>query len=173
MIEIASADDDTIAEEVLAWSGLGKLWDQHELGEIYDFISDVLEDCPSAWIDQESWDNDLPGHSGVWHTVSTSDPKQLKAEIKSRILELATQEASSHGTADESATVQPTAQPTVQPEGRRKPSARSTDKKKKSPPPAPPTKRKTGEALVARATSVKHLTPWKHVLGILRATRLY
>jgi hypothetical protein len=76
----------------LAWSGLGDLWDQHDLDNKYEFITDVLGHCSSAWIDRETGDAGFPGRSGVWHTVSTRDPAKLKEEIKEVILELAGRE---------------------------------------------------------------------------------
>jgi hypothetical protein len=87
-IEIASADDDMIAAEVLEWSGHSDFWNEHELDEEYNFVSDVLEGCRHAWIDAEEWDGGVPGQSGIWHTVSADDPDALKAEIRARIEEL-------------------------------------------------------------------------------------
>src|SRR5262245_49218297 len=87
-VEIASADDDMIATRVLTWSGLSDFWDHYDLDANHCFIRDVLEHCPSAWIDREEWDANFPGLSGVWHTVSTSNPETLKQEIEERIREL-------------------------------------------------------------------------------------
>ena len=87
-IEIAAADDDMIAVEVLKWSGCLELWNEHELDEDYNFTTDVLEMCDSAWVDAEEWDAGAPGRSGVWYVVTTEAPDELKAEIRARIDEL-------------------------------------------------------------------------------------
>jgi hypothetical protein len=73
------------ARKVLTWSGQSDLWEESDLGANHCFIRDVLEQCPSAWIDREEWDANFPGLSGVWHTVSTSNPDALKQEIEDSV----------------------------------------------------------------------------------------
>lgn len=87
-IQIASADDDMIAGEMLEWSGYSELWDEHELGDDYSFVDDVLELCENVFIETEEWDADSPGMSGNWYTITTADPDKLKVEILARIEEL-------------------------------------------------------------------------------------
>ena len=86
--EVAAADDDMIGGAVLEWSGSEAIWDEHELGDDYNVISDVLDACPSADVDKDTWDAGFPGRSGFWYVVSTAAPEKLKAEVRSRIEEL-------------------------------------------------------------------------------------
>jgi hypothetical protein len=86
--EIASADDGEIGGELLDWSGLSKMWHELGLGGDYDFLRDVAEHCASIDISTEQWGGDAPGLSGVWYTVSTRDPDQLRSEMQSRVQQL-------------------------------------------------------------------------------------
>ena len=86
--EIASADDGEIGGELLDWSGLSKIWNEHSLAGDYDFLRDVAEHCASIDISTEQWGGDAPGLSGVWYTVSTRDPDQLRREMLSRVQQL-------------------------------------------------------------------------------------
>ena len=83
--EIASADDGEIGGELLDWSGFSKVWHEQGLAGDYDFLRDVAEHCGSIDISMEQWGGDAPGLSGVWYTVSTSDPGQLRGEMQSRV----------------------------------------------------------------------------------------
>jgi hypothetical protein len=93
--EIASADDGEIGGELLDWSGLSKIWSEDSLAGDYDFLRDVAEHCGSIDISTEQWGGDAPGLSGVWYTVSTSDPDKLRAEMQSRV-QLLIGQAKSH-----------------------------------------------------------------------------
>jgi hypothetical protein len=62
--EIASADDGEIGGELLDWSGLSKIWNEHSLAGDYDFLRDVAEHCGSIDISTEQWGGDAPGLSG-------------------------------------------------------------------------------------------------------------
>jgi hypothetical protein len=86
--EIASADDGEIGGELLDWSGLSKIWNEQGLAGDYDFLRDVAEHCASIGISTEQWGGDAPGLSGVWYTVSTRDPDQLRSEMLSRVQQL-------------------------------------------------------------------------------------
>jgi hypothetical protein len=86
--EIASADDGEIGDELLDWSGLSKLWNEQGLAGDYDFFRDVAEHCASIDISTEQWGGDAPGLSGVWYTVSTRDPDQLRSEMMTRVQQL-------------------------------------------------------------------------------------
>lgn len=86
--EIASADDDVIAGNLLDWSGLSERWSRYDMDRFYDFVSDVAENCDHIEIDREEWDADLPGRSGTWHVVRTNDSRQLKKEMRARVTEL-------------------------------------------------------------------------------------
>jgi len=86
--EIASADDGEIGGELLDWSGLSKMWNEQGLSGDYDFLRDVAEHCASIDISTEPWGGDAPGLSGVWYTVSTRDPDQLRREMLSRVQQL-------------------------------------------------------------------------------------
>jgi hypothetical protein len=83
--EIACADDGEIGGELLDWSGLSKMWHEHGLSGGYDFLRDVAEHCGSIDISTEQWGGDAPGLSGVWYSVSTRDPDQLRSEMQSRV----------------------------------------------------------------------------------------
>jgi len=86
--EIASADDGEIGDELLDWSGLSELWHERGLAGECDFLRDVAEHCASIDISTEQWGGDAPGLSGVWYTVSTRDPDQLRGEMLSRVQQL-------------------------------------------------------------------------------------
>ena len=86
--EIASADDGEIGDELLDWSGLSELWHERGLAGEYDFLRDVAEHCASIDISTEQWGGDAPGLSGVWYTVSTKVPDQLRSEMRSRVQQL-------------------------------------------------------------------------------------
>jgi hypothetical protein len=86
--EIASADDGEIGGELLDWSGLSELWHERGLAGEYDFLRHVAEHCASIDISTEQWGGDAPGLSGVWYTVSTTDPDQLRREMLSRFQQL-------------------------------------------------------------------------------------
>jgi hypothetical protein len=86
--EIASADDGEIGGELLDWSGLSKTWHDHGLVGDYDFLRDVSEHCQCIDISTEQWGGDAPGLSGVWYTVTTSDPDRLRVEMQSRVQKL-------------------------------------------------------------------------------------
>ena len=89
-VVIVRADDDMVESEILTWSGLRETWRKHEKALAHlNVISDVLEWCPSAEIQEEEWDGGAPGRSGVLHTISTRSPERLKAEMENRITELA------------------------------------------------------------------------------------
>ncbi len=93
--EIASADDGEIGGELLDWSGLSKVWHEQGLAGDYDFLRDVAEHCASIDISTEQWGGDAPGLSGVWYTVSTRDPDQLRGQMQSRV-QLLIGQAKSH-----------------------------------------------------------------------------
>ena len=86
--EIASADDGEIGDELSDWSGLSKMWHEHGLAGDYDFLRDVAEHCASIDISTEQWGGDAPGLSGVWYTVSTREPDQLRSEMQTRVQQL-------------------------------------------------------------------------------------
>ena len=86
--EIASADDGEIGGELLDWSGLSKVWQEQGLAGDYDFLRDVAEHCASIDISTEQWGGDAPGLSGVWYTVSTREPDQLRSEMQTRVQQL-------------------------------------------------------------------------------------
>ena len=85
---IASADDDLISLELLKWSGLYEIWSEREMGDHFDFTRDVIEYCSHAYIEYDDWDDDMPGRSGTWHTVTTSAPQSLKRQAKVRLNKL-------------------------------------------------------------------------------------
>ena len=86
--EIASADDGEIGGELLDWSGLSKVWQEQGLVGDYDFLRDVAEHCDCIDISTEQWGGDAPGLSGVWYTVATRDPVQLRTEMHARVQKL-------------------------------------------------------------------------------------
>lgn len=86
--EIASADDGEIGGELLDWSGLSKVWQEHGLAGDYDFLRDVVEHCHCIDISTEEWGGSAPGLSGVWYTVTTRDPDRLRAEMQARVQKL-------------------------------------------------------------------------------------
>jgi len=86
--EIASADDGEIGGELLDWSGLSKTWHEQGLAGDYDFLRDVAEHCDCIDISTEQWGGDAPGLSGVWYTVATRDPVQLRTEMHARVQKL-------------------------------------------------------------------------------------
>jgi hypothetical protein len=93
--EIASADDGEIGGELLDWSGLSNVWHEQGLAGDYDFLRDVAKHCGSIDISTEQWGGDAPGLSGVWYTVSTRDPDQLRSEMQSCV-QLLISQAKSH-----------------------------------------------------------------------------
>ena len=86
--EIASADDDMMESKMLRWSGCSELWEEHQLGDEFNVIDDVVEMCDSAFVDAEEWDGGAPGRSGTWYVIQTDDPAKLKEQIRARIEEL-------------------------------------------------------------------------------------
>lgn len=84
-VEIVSADDDVVSCELLKWSGLSERWERHNLGDLYDFLSDVAEHCEHISIDRKDWDAGAPGRSGVWHSVTSNNQRALKAEMTARL----------------------------------------------------------------------------------------
>ena len=87
--KIIEADDDTVAGQLLDWAGLRDYWRQHQDKlDKYDIIRDVLENCEGVDIDREEWDGGFPGRSGVLHTISTADARQLKRDLRKGIDDL-------------------------------------------------------------------------------------
>ena len=83
--EVASSEDGEISEELLTWSGLSELWQEHGLLGDYDFLRDVAEHCDCIDISTEQWGGDAPGLSGIWYSVTTRDPSRLRKEMRSRL----------------------------------------------------------------------------------------
>lgn len=80
---IISATDDTVEQEVLEWAGLWGLWEDNEPTlSNFNIVADVLSRCPSASVEEDEWDGDFPGRSGVTYQIATSDPGVLKRELK-------------------------------------------------------------------------------------------
>jgi hypothetical protein len=86
--EIASADDGEISGVLLDWSGLSGVWNEEDLAGDHEFLRDVAEQCEGIDISTEQWGGDAPGLSGVWYTVSTRDPDQLRGQMQSRVQQL-------------------------------------------------------------------------------------
>jgi hypothetical protein len=86
--EIASADDDSISSELLDWSGLYDTWSNLQLDYDFDFTRDVADYCDNIIINKEEWDSDMPGMSGVWHTVETCNEDSLRGEMRSLLAKL-------------------------------------------------------------------------------------
>lgn len=87
--EIASADQDTVSWELLEWAGLLDIWngcqerwERADLEWNHDFVSEVAESCSHIFIDQEEWDNEMPGDSGVSYTIETDNPEALRQELR-------------------------------------------------------------------------------------------
>ena len=92
--EIASADDGEIGSELLDWSGLSKIWEKEKLGEYYCFFSDVAEKCNCIDFSTEQWGGEVPGLSGVWYDVSTTDADELRKEMETIVHNLIAQKNS-------------------------------------------------------------------------------
>ena len=88
LIEICSGDDDYVPYEMLKWSGLHEKWDNLMLDSHFNFFMDVVQSCDHAFIEDEEWDANFPGHSGTSYVVYTDDEKEFKRELKEALDEL-------------------------------------------------------------------------------------
>lgn len=87
--EIIRCDDDSINWEILYWSDLSEFWRENEnvLGN-YSVLSDILMHCRNVLIEEEEYDFDFPGRSGINYVIYTDNATALKDELFSRLKDL-------------------------------------------------------------------------------------
>lgn len=85
--EIASEDDEDIARALLEWSGLAEAWNDQDLSRLFNFATGIAFECEDIIVETKEWSN-LPGHGGIWYTVSTVDEDGLRAEMEARFHQL-------------------------------------------------------------------------------------
>jgi len=78
---IASGDDDEIVDKVIEWAGLSEKWVENDLYERHDFWREVLMECYNVQVKTREWEGGGPGLSGVWYSVRSMNPSELRKEI--------------------------------------------------------------------------------------------
>lgn len=88
-VEIIKADVDTIDSEIKSWAEIDHLWDNnYELLSKYSLLNDIIPLCGSADVNQEEYDYDFPGQSGILYSIETNDPDSFKAELRQHIIDI-------------------------------------------------------------------------------------
>jgi hypothetical protein len=81
--EIIKSEEDSINFEIVRWAGIDQLWeDNYELLSNCNLIQDIMPFCEAAEINQEEYDCEFPGRSGILYSIETNNPEILKHEIR-------------------------------------------------------------------------------------------
>lgn len=88
--QILSASDDMISAELLEWSNLLNIWQEHELDNDHDFMQDVAEYCDHIRIEKDEMESSIPSHNWTIYTVETDDETLLRQEMRQRIEDIST-----------------------------------------------------------------------------------
>jgi hypothetical protein len=80
--EVLVGRDEDFNHAVLRWSGCAELWEEHELGDDYDFVRNVLDELPELDVERDEWNDNMPGCSGYDYRLEVTEPDVAKRTIR-------------------------------------------------------------------------------------------